>query len=281
MTPCTRSLISASDPAGPSDEVRLVDDVPGATAADADEDTLVQPGELAGGGLDLRGGSKGVLARIDVLAAAETFEDLRAAVAHATRLHVEQGTVVGLQRVADVREGGTVRQDDLPVGADARQELPFQVRPLEGAADLRDDSPAPLAHLAEIERFAKDSLEAVDQSQRRIRETVGHREASAGSFGCASSGVTVTRSQSAMGRAPSRPSSSASLSARYRPTAVDPSPTSGRLQRRTRCPSSASLAAAADSARWRRWTSSCGVPAGISSSNSTRNSITSPSSSRR
>src|SRR2546421_11592916 len=134
MTPCTRSLVSASDPAESSDEVRLVDDAPGATAADADEDVFVQPGELAGGRLDLRGGSKGVLARIDVLAAAETFEDLRAAVAHAPRLHVEQGTVVGLQRVADVGEGGPVRQDDLPVGAYARHQLPFQVRPLEGAA---------------------------------------------------------------------------------------------------------------------------------------------------
>src|SRR5205823_11962052 len=103
------------------DQERLVDHAAGVTGADADEDTLVQPGELAGRGLDLRGGSKGVLARIDILAAAETFENLRAAVAHAPRLHVEQGTVVGLQRVADVREGGPVRQDDLPVGAYARQ----------------------------------------------------------------------------------------------------------------------------------------------------------------
>src|SRR4051794_20216807 len=73
-----------------SDEVRLVDHAAGATAADADEDAFVQPGELAGRGLDLRGGSKGVLAGIDILAAAETFENLRAAVAYASRLHVEQ-----------------------------------------------------------------------------------------------------------------------------------------------------------------------------------------------
>src|SRR5256714_11400533 len=177
MTPCTRPRISAIRPGGSADEVRLVDHAPGATAADADEDAFVQPGELAGGGLDLRGGPKGVLARIDVLAAAETFEDLRPAVAHAPRLHVEQGTVVGLQRVADVGEGGSVRQDDLPVGAYARQQLPFQVRSLECAAYLRDDSPASVAHLAEIERFAEDSLEAEDQSQRRIRGTVAHREA--------------------------------------------------------------------------------------------------------
>src|SRR5258708_15344991 len=160
-----------------SDEIRLVDHACLQAASDADEHAFVQPGELAGRGLDLRGGSKGVLARIDVLAAAETFEDLRAAVAHATRLHVEQGTVVGLQRVADVREGGPVRQDDLPIRAYARQQLPVQVRPLEGAAYLRDDSPPSVAHLAEIERFAKNSLEAVDQSQRRLRKTVAHREA--------------------------------------------------------------------------------------------------------
>src|SRR6266550_7285616 len=138
MTPCTMSLISAIRS---SDEVRLVDHAPGVTAADADEDTLVQPGELARRGLDLRGGTKGVLARIDILATAETFENLRATVAHASRLHVEQPTVVGLQRVADVAENGPVRPDDLPVGAYARQQLPFHVRALEGASNLRDDSP--------------------------------------------------------------------------------------------------------------------------------------------
>src|SRR6266849_7320050 len=66
------------------DEVRLVHHAAGETAADADEDTLVQPRELAGRGLDLRGGAKGVLARIDILAAAETFENLGSTVAHAT-----------------------------------------------------------------------------------------------------------------------------------------------------------------------------------------------------
>src|SRR6266540_3158480 len=64
------------------DEVRLVDHACLQAAADADEDASIQPGELAGRGLDLRGGAKGVLARIDILAAAETFENLRAAVPH-------------------------------------------------------------------------------------------------------------------------------------------------------------------------------------------------------
>ena len=57
------------------------------------------------------------------------------------------------------------------------------------------------------------------------------------------------------------------------PIAVVPSPASGRLQSRTRCPSSASLAAAADSARWCCSTSASGVPAGTSTSNSTRTSM--------
>src|SRR5690349_19833495 len=121
------------------DEVRLVDNACLQAAPDADENALVQPGELAARGLDLRGGSKGVLARIDVLPAGETVEDLRASVAHAPRLHVEPGTVVGLQRVADVCEGGPVRQDDLPVGAYTRQQLPLHVRSLEAAAYLRND----------------------------------------------------------------------------------------------------------------------------------------------
>ena len=75
---------SAVRPARSSDQVRLVDHAPSGTAADANEDTLVQPGELAGRGLDLRGGAKGVLARIDILATAETLEHLRATVAHAS-----------------------------------------------------------------------------------------------------------------------------------------------------------------------------------------------------
>src|SRR4029077_14913964 len=131
--------------------------------SDADEDSLIEPGELAGRSLDLRGRAKGVIAWVDILATAETFENLRTAAAHATRLHVEQVASVGLQRGADVGEGGPVRQDDLPVAAYARQQLSSHVRPLEAAADLRDDASAPLVHLAELERFAEDYFEAVDQ----------------------------------------------------------------------------------------------------------------------
>jgi hypothetical protein len=40
---------------------------------------------------------EGVLARVDVIAAAETGENFGAAVAHASRLNVEKGAAVGLQ----------------------------------------------------------------------------------------------------------------------------------------------------------------------------------------
>ena len=70
---------------------------------------------------------------------------------------------------------------------------------------------AALGEVSEIERFAHGGFEAVDPLQGRIGKRGAHREAVAGSFGCASSGVTVTRSQSARGSAARRPSSSASL----------------------------------------------------------------------
>src|SRR4051794_4676061 len=94
----------------------------------------------------------------------------------------------------------------------------------------------------------------------------------AGSLGWASSGVTMTRSQSARGRAPRRPSSWASLSARYRPTIVV-SPGAPDLQTRTRCPSSASSAVATASAFSRSLISDFEVPAGMARAKVTRDSM--------
>src|SRR3954451_19679405 len=108
------------------DEVSLVDDTSRLAAADTDEDALVQPVEVGGRGLDLGGGAEGVFARVDVVAASEACKYLGAAVAHASCLHVEQGAVVGLQRVANVAEGGSVRQDDLPVRAGAGHQRPVE-----------------------------------------------------------------------------------------------------------------------------------------------------------
>jgi hypothetical protein len=68
-----------------------------------------------------------VLARVHVLATAQSGEDLGGAVSHRTRLHVEQIADFCLQAVTDVAERGSVGQDGLPVGAGARDE---------GSADL-------------------------------------------------------------------------------------------------------------------------------------------------
>ena len=63
---------------------------------------LFSQSSWGGGDLDLGQGAEGVLAGVNVLAAPETCEHLGAAVAHASRLHVEQIAIVGLQRVADL-----------------------------------------------------------------------------------------------------------------------------------------------------------------------------------
>src|SRR6266540_6661716 len=201
------------------------------------------------------------------------FSQSSAGVAYATGLDVEQIAVVGLERVADVAEGGAVGEDELPIGADTGEQFPVELGAAEGPAGQRHDPPAALGEVAEVERLAQGGFEAVGPRQGRVGQQGAHRAAVAGSFGCASSGVVVIRSQSARGRAASRPSSSAWLSAWYSPIAVVPSPTSGRLQSRTRCPSSASLFAAADSARWCCSPPASGVPAWTSNSNSTRNSM--------
>jgi hypothetical protein len=54
------------------------------TPGAGDEDAFVQPVEIGRGGLDLGLCAEVVLARVDVLTATETGEDLGAAVAHGT-----------------------------------------------------------------------------------------------------------------------------------------------------------------------------------------------------
>jgi hypothetical protein len=65
-------------------------------------------------------------------------------------LDVEQIAVVGLERVADVAEGGAVGEDELPVGARAREQLSVQLGPGEGPTGQRHDPPAPFRDLAEL-----------------------------------------------------------------------------------------------------------------------------------
>jgi hypothetical protein len=103
---------------------------------------------------------------VDVLAATETCQNLGATVAHAACAYVEEIVVVGLQRVADVAERRAVPQDDLPVGAHARQQPPVELWAAEPAAGQRDDAPVPLAHVAQVERFAELRFQAVDQVSR-------------------------------------------------------------------------------------------------------------------
>jgi hypothetical protein len=112
-----------------SDEVGLVDKAAGLAAADADEDACVQPVERGRGRLDLGRGAERVFGRVDVLAARETCEYFGTPLTDAACLDVEQIAVVGLERVADVAEGGAVGEDELPVGARAREQLPFSSGP--------------------------------------------------------------------------------------------------------------------------------------------------------
>src|SRR5437879_869530 len=157
-----------------SDEVGFVDHATGLTAADADEDALVDPVELGCRGFDLGRGPEGVFAGVDVLAAPETGEDLGAAVANPTRLHVEQSAAVGLERVADVAECGPVRQDDLPVGAGSRKELSVDLRAGERPAGQRHDVPAASADVPEIQRRVNRGLQPVDLGQARFGELSAH-----------------------------------------------------------------------------------------------------------
>src|SRR5438132_3903904 len=105
--------------------------------------------------------------------------------------------VAGLERVADVGEGGSVREGDLPVGADAWEQRAVQLGAREGPAGQGHDAPVALCDIAEIEWRPARRFEAVDARQRRPREQVAHPEAIAGSLWFGSCSVKVTRSQSA------------------------------------------------------------------------------------
>src|SRR4029077_20232955 len=160
---------------------RVVDHGARPTAAHPDEDALVEPVELLGRGLDRGRGAEGVLARVDVLASGESLEHLGAAVAYAPRLHVEQRAAVGLQRVADVAEGGAVRQDDLPVRARPREELSVQLRTPERALRQWQDPPPPDAKVADIDHVSERGFEAVDPRQPGLGQ-LGHRTSRPGSL---------------------------------------------------------------------------------------------------
>ena len=208
--------------------VGLVGDAGGLATPDADEDALVQPVEIGGGGLDLGPGAKRVLAGVDVLPTPKTREHLRAAVTDAERPDVEEVPSVGLQGVADVAEYGSVREDGLPVGARARKQPAADLRTAECPAGLGHDTPAASGYLSELHRWGERRLQPVDLGQARFGKMTAHgwlpaaaggHGWAAGSFGWGSSGVTETCIHSYRGSARIRPSNSPSLSARSTPWA--------------------------------------------------------------
>ena len=89
---------------------------------------LVQPIKFGYGSFDLGPGAERVLAWVDIVAAGEAGQDLGASVARALGPHVKQRAAARLQRVADVTERRPVREDDLPVGAGAADQLPRSAR---------------------------------------------------------------------------------------------------------------------------------------------------------
>src|SRR3954454_22339770 len=96
---------AGSAPASPrslGDQVDVVGDAGGSAPADADEDAVVEPGELRVGRLNRDRGAERVLGGIHVLAGREAGEHLRRAMAYTLGADVEQRAAVGLQGVADV-----------------------------------------------------------------------------------------------------------------------------------------------------------------------------------
>src|SRR6266576_6297373 len=92
-------------------------------------------------------------------------------------------------------------EDDLPVGAGAREQLAVQLRTGERPAGLRHDAPVTLCDVAEIQRFTDCGLQAVDPRQARLGKVITAHcwllaaaetvAVGPGSGGWASSGVTV------------------------------------------------------------------------------------------
>jgi hypothetical protein len=115
-----------------------------------------------------------VYSRASTSSPREAREHVGAAVSHTSGLDVEQLPAVGPQRVADVAERGAVGQDDLPVGAGARHELPIELGTGEGAARERDDAAMAGDGLAEIERFGNRRRQPVHLGQLRLRKLIAH-----------------------------------------------------------------------------------------------------------
>src|SRR5215475_8011526 len=91
----------------------------------------VQKGVRRVCGLEPRRGAKVVRGRIDGFAADDCGNDFWGPVTQAERSHRDERAVVSLERDAKVHLQDTVRPEQLPVGASARQDPSTKTRALE------------------------------------------------------------------------------------------------------------------------------------------------------
>jgi hypothetical protein len=99
--------------------------------------------------------------RVYVPSGGQPGEHVGVAMAYALGLDVEQRAAGGLQGVADAGDRAAARSYDLPVGAAGGQQLGVEVGARRVAAGERDDPPAPLWRVPEVEV----GVERVDVAQ--------------------------------------------------------------------------------------------------------------------
>src|SRR6185503_16883105 len=101
-----------------------------------------EPGVLCRARLKIRGRSEVVARRVDLLAAVQTIDDLRRAVAITPPVHVDHLLIVSLEHNAHLDVDHAVAAQDHPAAA-ARQHDPSELRSLEAPVTKPGDaSPA-------------------------------------------------------------------------------------------------------------------------------------------
>src|SRR4029077_10397072 len=101
-------------------------------------------------------------------------QDVRAPVSDAPGSDVQDVSIVGPEGVADVAEGGSVRQYDLPVRAGAGDDGAVELRPGEGPPGPAHDPPTAARQVAHVDRFVDRRLEAVDEGETGRRKLAHH-----------------------------------------------------------------------------------------------------------
>src|SRR5580698_6677697 len=149
----------------PSKLENLVDGVGGTVRlaiAAGDGEKTVQEVVPWGARLEPQRRSKVVPCRVDLLAATESGDHLRGTMAEAERRHLDQGTVVGLQRDAQVELEHTICSQQGPISA-SRQDLPAQPRSFELAADDGHGDPRTVGNGADLLRRPHGHLKSHEQ----------------------------------------------------------------------------------------------------------------------